>query len=51
MSVLAHLGGFPIEETLASAGPALLLAFGVAWTNLRARIVKTTAKPNPERLR
>jgi hypothetical protein len=78
VSVLAHVGGFPIEETLATAGPALLVAFGVAWANLRARvhaqrahnrklslrltarvtdpagntrIVKTTAKPNLERLR
>jgi hypothetical protein len=38
VSVLAHLGGLPIEETLASAGPALLVAFAAAWTNLRARV-------------
>jgi hypothetical protein len=34
---LAHVAGMPLEETLASAGPALLTALGgvVAW--LRAR--------------
>jgi hypothetical protein len=35
---LAHIGGIPIEETLASFGPALLVAFGVAWAQLRARL-------------
>ena len=34
----AHIGGVPIEETLGSLGPALLVAFGVAWTRLRARL-------------
>jgi hypothetical protein len=34
----AHVGGIPIEETLASLGPALLVAFGVVWANLRARL-------------
>ena len=34
---LGHVAGMPIEETLASAGPALLTALGgfAAW--LRAR--------------
>jgi hypothetical protein len=35
---LAHIGGVPVEETVASLGPALLVAFGVAGTNLRARL-------------
>jgi hypothetical protein len=34
----AHIGGIPIEETLAPFGPALLVAFGVAWARLRARL-------------
>jgi hypothetical protein len=34
----AHIGGLPIEETLGSVGPALLVGFGVAWANLRARL-------------
>jgi hypothetical protein len=34
----AHVGGIPIEETLASFGPALLIGLGVAWANLRARL-------------
>ena len=34
----AHIAGIPIEETLGSLGPALLVGFGVAWGNLRARL-------------
>jgi hypothetical protein len=34
----AHMGGIPLEETLASLGPALLVAFGAAWSRLRARL-------------
>jgi len=34
----AHIGGVPVEETLGSFGPALLVAFGVAWTQLRAHL-------------
>jgi hypothetical protein len=34
---IAHVGGLPVEETLGSFGPALLLGLGVAWTKLRAR--------------
>jgi hypothetical protein len=38
MSVpLAHVGGLPIEETLGSFGPALLIAFGAVAARLRAR--------------
>jgi hypothetical protein len=35
---LAHVGGIPIEETLGSFGPPLLVGFGVVWTQLRARL-------------
>jgi hypothetical protein len=34
----AHVGGVPVEETLASSGPALLVALGVARAQLRARL-------------
>jgi hypothetical protein len=34
----AHLGGMPIEETIAPLGPALLAGLGVAYANLRARL-------------
>ena len=34
----AHISGIPVEETLGSLGPALLVAFGVAWAQLRARL-------------
>ena len=38
MSVgFGHVGGVPIEETLASTGPALLAAVGVIAARLRAR--------------
>jgi hypothetical protein len=35
---LAHVGGIPIEETLASFGPALLLVAGAASARLKAGI-------------
>jgi hypothetical protein len=34
--VIAHVGGVPIEETLAMYGPALLLAAGAAAARLGA---------------
>jgi len=33
--ISAHLGGVPVEETVASFGPALLVAFGAATARLR----------------
>jgi hypothetical protein len=33
---VAHIGGIPIEETLASMGPALLLVAGAASARIRA---------------
>jgi hypothetical protein len=35
---VAHVAGIPIEETLASFGPALLLIAGVASARLRTLI-------------
>jgi hypothetical protein len=43
---LAHVGGLPIEETLASLGPALLIAVGVVWANLRARLRPLRSRAN-----
>jgi hypothetical protein len=34
----AHVGGIPIEETLGSLGPALLVGLGLAWAKFRARL-------------
>jgi hypothetical protein len=34
----AHVGGLPIEETLGSLAPALLLAAGAASARLSARV-------------
>jgi hypothetical protein len=51
---LAHAGGIPIEETLGSITPALLLAFGAASATLRARLRRTRSPasrdaPRPKR--
>jgi hypothetical protein len=35
---VAHVGGVPIEETLGSLGPALLVMLGMVWAQLRARL-------------
>ena len=40
----AHVGGIPIEETVVSLGPVLLVAFGVASANLRARLRRGRAR-------
>jgi hypothetical protein len=36
--IVAHVGGLPLEETLAAGGPALLTALGAAVAQLRARL-------------
>jgi hypothetical protein len=41
---IAHVGGIPVEETLGSFGPALLLGLGVAWANLRARLRRVRSR-------
>jgi hypothetical protein len=33
--ICAHLGGVPVEETVAAFGPALLVALGAATARLR----------------
>jgi hypothetical protein len=47
----AHIGGIPIEETLGSLGPALLVAFGVAWAQLRARLRPVRSRARARRKR
>jgi hypothetical protein len=41
---IAHVGGIPIEETLGSLGPALLVGFGVAWAKLRSRLCSVRSR-------
>jgi hypothetical protein len=41
---VAHVGGIPIDETLGSFGPALLVCLGVAWAKLRARLGRVRAR-------
>jgi hypothetical protein len=40
----AHVAGLPIEETLASLGPALLVAFGVVSASLRRRLRRVRSR-------
>jgi hypothetical protein len=35
---VAHVGGIPIEETIGSFGPALVVGLGVAWAKVRDRL-------------
>jgi hypothetical protein len=49
MITFAHVGGIPIEETLGAFGPALLVGFGVAWTNVRARLRRARSRPSSRR--
>src|SRR3954470_23459977 len=53
---LAHIAGMPIEETIASLGPALLLTFAAASATLRTRLRRSrssagqdAARPRPGR--
>jgi hypothetical protein len=43
--IYAHVGGIPLEETLAMGGPAMLTALGAAVTRLHARRLR---KRRPE---
>jgi hypothetical protein len=43
----AHVGGLPLEETLATGGPALLTALGALVAQLRAR--RTRRRPRVRR--
>ena len=45
MIPLAHIAGIPVEETLASLGPALLLTFGAASATLRVRLRRARSPP------
>jgi hypothetical protein len=44
---LAHVGGIPIEETIGSFGPALVVGVGVGWTKLRDRLRHPPALKRP----
>jgi hypothetical protein len=42
--IVAHVGGVPIEETLAAGGPALLAAVGAAMSQVHARLRRRRAE-------
>ena len=46
---IAHLAGVPLEETIASIMPAVLLTLGAASATLRARVRRTRQRLAPER--
>jgi hypothetical protein len=46
MTVIAHVGGIPIEETLGMYGPTLLLALGAASASVRARLRRVRSGRN-----
>ena len=45
MTVLAHIAGMPVEETVASFGPILLLAGGGCVAAVRARLARLRLNP------
>jgi hypothetical protein len=45
---LAHMGAIPIEETVGTLGPALLVGVGVTWANVRARLRRVRARASPD---
>jgi hypothetical protein len=47
--VIAHVGGFPVEETLGSFGPALLVALGVAWARFRGALRRVRGREPVDR--
>ena len=52
MIPLAHIAGIPVEETIASLAPALLLTFGAASATLRARLGSAcSSRPAAQRRR
>ena len=37
-TVFAHIGGMPVEESIAGLGPLLLATGGYVWAMVRSRI-------------
>ena len=51
MIPLAHIAGMPVEETIASLGPALLVTFGAASATLRTRLRRARSSARQEAAR
>jgi hypothetical protein len=51
MTVLAHIAGMPVEETVASFGPILLLAGGGCVAAVRARLARLRVSPGAREAR
>jgi hypothetical protein len=53
MIPFAHIAGMPVEETIGSLGPAILLTCGAASATLRARLrrARSSARHDAPRAR
>jgi heme-degrading monooxygenase HmoA len=51
VSAFAHIGGLPIEESLGSLGPAVLIALGVTGAKLRAWCLRVRRRAASRRSR
>jgi hypothetical protein len=51
MTVIAHVGGIPVEETLGMYGPALLLVLGAASARVSARLGRLRRGPRARQRR
>ena len=49
MTVIAHVGGIPVEETLGMYGPALLPVLGAASARVRAHLRRLRRGPGCDR--
>jgi hypothetical protein len=45
ITVVGHVGGMPVEETIGGLGPFLLAAFGAATVRLRAGWLARRSRP------
>jgi hypothetical protein len=43
--VIAHIAGFPVEETLGALGPMLLAAIGAGLATMRAHVRRWRQPP------
>ena len=51
VSVIAHVAGVPVEETLLMLGPALIVAGGMVTARIRAGLRRPLRPPGARRAR
>jgi hypothetical protein len=47
ITVIAHVGGVPVEETLTAIAPELAVTLGATSATLRARARRMRSRPEP----